>query len=107
MLFLGFFILKDGCTIRFREVQRTPMQQAEYLRTGASKTMNSEHLNCCAGDLIIERDGVQLTRDQIKPYGDYWESLDPRNRWGGNWRGLVDAGRSKFIDAPHFERRTV
>jgi hypothetical protein len=28
--------------------------------------------------------------------GAYWESLHPKNRWGGNFKSLVDC--------PHFER---
>jgi hypothetical protein len=29
--------------------------------------------------------------------GDHWESLDPKNSRGGNWKS--------FKDLPHFERR--
>nr|WP_223154740.1 hypothetical protein [Campylobacter concisus] len=28
--------------------------------------------------------------------GNYWESLNTLNRWGGNFKN--------FIDVPHFER---
>ena len=90
--------------VRFGEVWRSAEQQAIYVQQGRSKTMNSMHLNRCAIDLILLTDGAFATRDQIKPLGDFWEKLSPKNRWGGNWRGLVDAGKSTFIDAPHFER---
>ena len=40
---------------------------------------------------------VEEHKAKIKPFGDHWESLDPKNFWGGNIRGLYDPG--------HFERR--
>jgi hypothetical protein len=33
----------------------------------------------------------------LKPVGEFWESLDTKNSWGGNW--------NSFKDVPHFERR--
>jgi hypothetical protein len=102
----GGYILTAG------EMYRTPEQQAIYLKTGRSKTMASEHLNRRAVDFNIFKQDTTgalklCTRDEIKPLGDYWENLNPLNRWGGNWRGLVDAGKSHFVDAPHFERRAA
>lgn len=96
--------IRDGYGVRFGEVERTVEQQKLYIQAGRSKTMNSMHLKRCAIDLILILDGKVATREQIRPLGDYWESLDSKNRWGGNWRGLVDAGKSSFVDAPHFER---
>lgn len=87
------------------ELSRTVEQQAIYVKTGRSKTMDSSHLRRGAIDLNIFKNGKLCSRDEIKPLGDFWESLNEKNRWGGNWRGLVDSGKSNFIDAPHFERR--
>jgi hypothetical protein len=97
------FAWSNGYAIRLGEVQRTLEQQQIYVNTGRSKTLNSMHIKKCAIDLVVLKAGKICTRDEIKPMGDYWESLDTKNRWGGNWRGLVDNGKSKFIDAPHFE----
>ena len=94
-----------GYEVTFGEVQRTVEMQQLYVKAGRSKTMNSQHLKKLAIDLNLFRNGKLCTRDEIKPLGDYWESLHPQNRWGGNWRGLVDAGKSRFVDAPHFERQ--
>jgi hypothetical protein len=33
----------------------------------------------------------------LAPIGAYWESLNTKNSWGGNW--------NSFKDVPHFERR--
>lgn len=96
-----------GYTVRIGEVQRPVEMQRLYVQQGRSKTMDSEHVRKCAADLVLLIGGEVCTRDQIKPLGDWWEARDPRNRWGGSWRGLVDQGKSRFVDAPHFERRTT
>lgn len=100
------YIWQTGHTVRIGEVQRPIEMQQLYVQQKKSKTMDSEHINKCAADLIILKNGVILDRAGYKPFGDFWESLNKENRWGGNWRGLVDSGKSKFIDVPHFERRT-
>ena len=41
--------------------------------------------------------------DDIKPLGDYWESLHPDNRWGGDFN--QDDIENGFVDTPHFEMR--
>lgn len=94
-----------GFVVTMGEAFRTTEQQMIYVQTGRSKTMNSEHLKRRAIDLNFFSNGKLCGREEIKPLGDYWESLHPLNRWGGNWRGLVDASKSSFVDAPHFERR--
>lgn len=96
-----------GYQLTFGEAFRTMEQQEIYLKTGRSKTRDSQHLKRMAIDFNIFKDGKLCSRDDIKPLGDYWESLNHLNRWGGNWRGLVDSGKSNFVDSPHFERRSV
>ena len=85
-----------GFTVTGGELFRTAEQQQIYVKTGRSKTMNSNHLKRCAIDLNFFRDG-KLVYDvpTLKPVGEYWQSLHPKNRWGGLWR---------FVDLPHFER---
>lgn len=85
------FVLTGG------ELLRTPEQQEIYLKTGRSKTMASNHLKRCAIDLNFFKDGKLVwDKTQLAPIGAYWESLNPKNRWGGNFKSLVDV--------PHFER---
>lgn len=88
----------QGWTVTAGELFRTPEQQDIYVRTGRSKTQNSYHLKRLAIDLNFFKAGA-LVYDvaQLKPLGTFWESLDPKNSWGGNW--------SSFKDVPHFERR--
>jgi predicted chitinase len=90
------FIVSGG------ELYRTAEQQAIHLKAGRSKTLNSQHLKRLAIDLnffLPAPDGaLTLTYDveALRPLGEYWESLDPANRWGGKWN---------FKDTPHFERQ--
>lgn len=91
------FCFEQGWAITGGELYRTPEQQEIYLKTGRSKTMASNHLKRCAIDLNFFRDGKLIwDKTQLAPIGAYWESLHPKNRWGGNFRSLVDV--------PHFER---
>lgn len=94
-----------GYQVRLGEVQRPIEMQEIYVRMGRSKTMDSQHIKKLAIDLILLRNDVICTAEEIKPLGDWWEALDVVNRWGGSWRGLVQSGKSKFVDAPHFERQ--
>lgn len=108
-LFLGHVaeLLRKASELGFAvsggELYRTPEQQALHVKNGRSNTMNSQHLKRLAIDLNFFRsrsDGsLALTYDveELRPLGEFWESLDPANRWGGNWKS--------FKDSPHFERR--
>jgi peptidoglycan L-alanyl-D-glutamate endopeptidase CwlK len=88
-----------GWLIQPRELQRTEYQQKKYVEEGKSKTMQSYHLKCLAIDLNFWKGGEWITdKSSLTELGEYWESLDPLNRWGGNWT---------FYDPAHFERRAT
>ncbi len=91
------FATEQGFTVTLGEAFRTAEQQAIYYKTGRSKTMQSNHLRRLAIDLNFIQGG-QLIYDAValEPIGVYWESLHPKNRWGGHF--------SSFKDRPHFER---
>lgn len=86
-----------GFLVTGGELYRTPEQQQIHIKAGRSKTMNSLHLKRCAIDLNFFKDG-KLTYDikQLQVIGNYWESLNEKNQWGGNWKS--------FKDVPHFQR---
>lgn len=88
---------KRGIVLTGGELFRTQEQQAIYMKNGKSKTAKSKHLERLAIDFNFFVNG-QLTYDKktIQPLGDFWESLHPANRWGGNF--------ASFLDVPHFER---
>lgn len=102
------YATEKGYVVTGGELWRPMEMQEIYIKTGRSKTRNSKHLNRLAIDLniFVYKDGkLKLcTRDEIEPLGDYWESLNPKNKWGGSWRGAVEIRKTNFIDAPHFER---
>jgi predicted chitinase len=91
-----------GLAVTGGELFRTPEQQQIYLRDGRSKTLNSRHLKRLAIDLNFFRRGADDSLhaiydvSEVRSLGAFWESLDPVNRWGGNWKN--------FKDLPHFER---
>lgn len=87
----------QGFVVTGGELWRTPEQQKVYVQTGRSKTMASNHLRRLAIDLNFFKNGELIyDKNVLRPIGEYWESLNPANRWGGNFRSIVDV--------PHFER---
>lgn len=89
--------VNNGWTVTGGELFRTAEQQEIYVKTGRSKTMNSNHLRRLAIDLNFFKDGkLVYDKAQLAPIGAYWESRYVKNRWGGNFKSLVDT--------PHFER---
>ena len=88
---------EKGYTVTGGELWRTEHQQREYMRVGLSKTMSSKHLSRLAIDLNLLIGGRLAKPEDYRLLGEFWESLDGNNKWGGNFNG--------FVDAPHFERR--
>ena len=91
------YATEQGFKVTGGELFRTAEQQAIYVQTGRSKTLNSNHLKRLAIDLNFFKDGqIIWDKGTLAPLGVYWETLHPKNRWGGNFKSLVDC--------PHFER---
>ena len=90
------FAFKNGFELTAGELFRSPEQQAIYVKTGRSKTLNSLHLSRLAVDFNIFKNGKLATKKDAEPLGAYWESLDILNSWGGNGK--------KILDVPHFSR---
>lgn len=87
-----------GFVVTGGELYRTAEQQQIYIKTGRSKTMNSKHLSRLAIDLNMFKDGKLIYDvEALKPIGEYWENLSPKNSAGMFW--------TSFKDVPHFERR--
>jgi len=100
------FAAKNNFILTGGELYRTEEQQKIYVSTGKSKTMDSNHLKRLAIDFNVFFKG-ELTYDweTIKVLGDYWESLSPQNRWGGDFN--KNEKKDGFIDSPHFERQLI
>ena len=110
---LIIFANTQGFELTFGEAYRTEDQQELYfygktvreedgeleIISGVkrTKTMNSNHLKRLAVDFNFFIYGKLTYKiEDIEVLGEFWEALDPLNRWGGNFKD--------FYDAPHFER---
>jgi hypothetical protein len=97
------FADQQGFEVTGGELFRTREQQQLYYKSGKALTMNSQHARRLAIDLFFfkrepeNKLRVTYANDELKVFGDYWESLDPKNRWGGNFK--------RINDTVHFERR--
>ena len=88
-------------TITGGELERTQLQHDANVKAGRSTTKRSRHMDRCAIDLHFyyfnQGKFIEVTdKKRLQKIGDYWQSLDVKNRWGGNW--------SNPYDPWHFER---
>lgn len=95
---LILYIYEQGFNCTLGEAHRTSEQAQWYAMRGIG-IKNSLHCQRLAIDInLFSPSWDYLTKyEEYEPFGRYWESLDPLNRWGGNF---------KIVDANHFERNT-
>jgi hypothetical protein len=114
---LDVYATSLGFKVTPGEMLRTKEQQALHVAAGRSKTMNSMHLKGLAADrnffkvlppmtteTYINGYVPNLAYEILRPLGEYWESLNPKNRWGGNFDKDWDR-KDPWVDLPHFERQ--
>lgn len=101
---------QQGMELTGGELFRPEVLQSIYLKTGKSKKQRSLHQDRLAIDLNLfvdtNNDGVKdyvADSSKYKPLGDYWCSLHPNNRWGGDWNRNGNYKDEKFLDGNHFE----
>jgi peptidoglycan LD-endopeptidase CwlK len=92
--------LNNGLRFIVTEGMRTATRQAELVKAGASRTMNSKHLTGDAVDLAATVNGTVRwdwpLYDQLsKLMFSAADELGVVIEWGGNWRS--------FRDGPHFQ----
>ncbi len=78
-----------GIDIMGTECQRFPERQKMLVDSGASETMHSDHVVCCAEDFDVIDNGSVVKDGEDGRYerlGLYWESLNPGCYWGGRWK---------------------
>jgi hypothetical protein len=94
------YIYSGGCSCTFGETWRTPEQAQIYANQGKG-IKNSLHCKRLAVDLnLFDSNGKYLTnKSDYEPFGIYWESLHPANRWGGFF--------PKLVDSVHFEMQDL
>jgi hypothetical protein len=88
---------RKGYKLTGGELHRLPETQEFLKNQGASNTNEGYHQKRLAIDLMLFIDGeYQRDTEAYKPLGEFWESLRPENRWGGEF--------STIKDGNHFER---
>lgn len=88
-----------GIKLTFGEAYRTKEQQAIHLKNKKTTVKHSRHQDRLAIDFNFFINGkLTYKKKDIQALGDFWEKLNKKNRWGGNWKN--------FKDVPHFERKT-
>lgn len=91
-------IFYKGYSCTLGEAYRTP-EQAKIYASERKGIINSLHCQRLAIDInLFDPEGNYLTgSDSYREFGEYWESLNPKNKWGGNFTG-------KLIDGNHYQR---
>ncbi|WP_438423272.1 hypothetical protein [Aquimarina macrocephali] len=90
--YFGYDVVREGKSIALKKRKRT------------SWTLNSKHPERMAKDFNFFIEGKLVNKhEKIDLLGDFWESLHPRNEWGGRW--LDKNGNQK--DPYHFQMNKV
>lgn len=78
-------VYASGYEVTFGEAFRTREQAALNAQAGTG-IANSLHCDRLAIDLNLFKDGKYLTDSEAwRPFGEFWKSLDPDCRWGGDF----------------------
>lgn len=87
------FTYNSGFQLTWGEAYRTT-EQAQWDVAHKTGILMSVHCDRLAVDLQLFKDGVYITDSAAYKFmGDYWKSLDPSCRWGGDFH---------TVDADHF-----
>ncbi len=86
-------------SVTFGETYRTP-EQAEFYAKSGKGIKDSLHCKRLAMDLnLFDENGKYLeAKKDYEPFGVYWKSLNPANRWGGDFKTLVDCVHFEMQD---------
>jgi hypothetical protein len=95
---LVLWAFENGYELTEGEGYRTP-EQAKLNASNGKGIANSLHCDRLAHDVNLFKDGKYLSdSESYQPLGEYWKSLDPVNKWGGDFKKLKDGN--------HFSRST-
>lgn len=93
------YIFANKYSVTFGDAFRSPEQAALNAKAGKG-VINSLHCKRLAIDLnLFNVDGKYLQdKKDYEPFGLYWKSLNPANRWGGDFKTLVDSNHFEMQD---------
>lgn len=95
------------------EVWRRAPTQKWLLKKGWTRVLKGQHTKKKAIDisvyvednLYVPLKNITENYPLILPIGEFWQSLHPKNRWGGDW--MIDEEdnfkENGFVDIFHFE----
>lgn len=100
---LIIYAISAGLSVKVVEWNRLLATQKEYVDKGVSKTMDSKHLENCATDLYIIKNGAPTTNlEDYRVLGVYFENRG--GRWGGRFGVAPNDQATKLgWDPYHFE----
>lgn len=79
-----------GYTLTLGEAFRTAEQAQIYAKEGKG-IIDSLHCKRLALDINLFHNGIYLTKSEdYKLFGEYWKTLNPLNRWGGDFHDRPD-----------------
>jgi hypothetical protein len=79
------WVYANGYTLTTGEAWRSPAEAAINAQAGAGIAC-SLHTERLAIDLNLFKDGEYMSDlESYRPVGDYWKSLNPLARWGGDF----------------------
>lgn len=75
-----------GYEVTLGDAYRDPRVHGKYGEKKSYSSAKSHHKRRLAVDLNLFRNGRYLSSTEAhRPPGEYWESLHPDNKWGGNF----------------------
>lgn len=90
---LYLYIQDQGYEWTYGDAFRDPRVHGEFGAKGGYGRWTSNHKRRLAVDVNLFKDGKFLrTSEDHRIFGEFWESLDPKCRWGG-----------RFNDGNHYE----
>lgn len=90
---IEFVYAQPGYELTWGEAFRTA-EQAQWDETNHTGIVNSVHCQRLAVDFMLFKNGFYLTDPSEYTFmGEYWKTLDPLCRWGGDF---------EIVDADHF-----
>jgi len=98
------YIFTHGYQCTFGEAYRTK-EQALLDAKNCKGIKNSLHCHRLAIDINLFQGGIyENSTDSYEQIGIFWESLNPKNRWGGRFKTISDANHFEYHPG---EERTV
>ena len=83
---LIMFIYVSGYEATYGDAYRDPRVHGNLGEKESYSSANSNHKRRLALDLNLFKDGKFLvTSEDHRKFGEYWEMLDDRCRWGGRY----------------------